>query len=139
MAWMNQEKKAQIVAAVKPILARYKLKASFSVDNHSSIVVHIKSGKIDFFTNYSDCMRSQPGRRQDIVDDVVSRRYMDVNQYWFQEHFSGTALQCMDEIFKAIKTAGGWYDKSDIQTDYFDTAFYINVKIGKWNKPYILE
>jgi hypothetical protein len=34
--------------------------------------------------------------------------------------------------------AGNW-DKSDIQTDYFNVGWYIDVNIGKWNKPYTLE
>ncbi|PHS22098.1 MAG: hypothetical protein COA84_13025 [Robiginitomaculum sp.] len=32
-----------------------------------------------------------------------------------------------------------WYDKSDSQTDYFDTAFYYHVNIGKFDKPYIQQ
>ena len=29
------------------------------------------------------------------------------------------------------------YDDSDIQTDYFDTNFYLHLRIGKWDKPLI--
>jgi len=32
-----------------------------------------------------------------------------------------------------------WYDRSDIQTDYFDIAYYIDINVGQWNKDYILE
>ena len=28
-------------------------------------------------------------------------------------------------------------DDSDIQTDYFNTNFYTNLHIGKWNKPFV--
>ena len=37
MAYMNQERKAKINQALKPILAKYKVKGSLSVRNHSSI------------------------------------------------------------------------------------------------------
>ena len=47
------------------------------------------------------------------------------------------------EIVNIMKTApanaeGGreYYDNSDAMIDYFDTAFYTNISIGKWNKPY---
>ncbi len=30
------------------------------------------------------------------------------------------------------------YDNSDIMTDYFDVAWYVDINIGKWNKPYKL-
>jgi hypothetical protein len=29
-----------------------------------------------------------------------------------------------------------YYDRSDAMTDYFDTAYYVDVNIGKWNKQY---
>jgi hypothetical protein len=29
-----------------------------------------------------------------------------------------------------------WYDNSDAMTDYFDTAFYTDINIGKWNQNY---
>jgi len=50
---------------------------------------------------------------------------------------------CLEKIDKVIKKApalaeGGreWYDRSDAMTDYFDTAFYYNISIGDYNKPY---
>jgi hypothetical protein len=33
---------------------------------------------------------------------------------------------------------GNW-DKSDIQSDYFNVGWYVDVNIGKWNKPYVRE
>jgi hypothetical protein len=33
----------------------------------------------------------------------------------------------------------GNHDNSDIMTDYFDVGWYVDVNIGLWNKPYILE
>jgi hypothetical protein len=32
-----------------------------------------------------------------------------------------------------------WYDESNAMIDYFNTAYYVDVNIGKWNTPYILE
>jgi len=28
-----------------------------------------------------------------------------------------------------------WYDRTDAMIDYFDTAWYNDIKIGEWNKP----
>lgn len=139
MAYINQETKAKIVAAVKPILKKYGIKASFAVRNHSALVVTIKSGAIDFIGNYAETNKVRPGFRQDVLDSVVKENHLNVNQYWLDSNFNGKALECLEEIFKAIKTAGNWFDKSDIQTDYFHTAFYMDVSIGKWNQPYIFE
>lgn len=139
---MSQETKAKIVAAVKPILKKYGLKGTFAVQNHSTIVLNIKSGKIDFVENYiaTDANVSH-GRKmaQDQIDYIRKNKSLDVNPYWFHEHFSGNAKKALTEIFAAMKKAGNWFDNSDAQIDYFHTAYYVDVNIGKWNKPYQVE
>jgi hypothetical protein len=32
----------------------------------------------------------------------------------------------------------GNHDRSDIQSDYFDVGWYVDINIGRWNKPYAL-
>jgi hypothetical protein len=124
MAYMNQEKKSVIAAKLKPVLKKYGVKGTLSVRNHSSIVLNVKAGKVDFFTDYGD--------RED------ARKFgIQVNPYWFHEHFTGKAKKFLTEAFDALKSAG-YYNNSDAQIDYFDTAYYYDINIGKWNKPYEL-
>ena len=138
---MNQEKKAKIAIALKPILAKYKVKASLSVNNHSTIVLTVKSGKIDFIENFiatdSNVMH---GRRmsQEQISYIRKNNSLDVNPYWFKEHFSGVAKEFLTDAMQALKSAD-WYDETDAQIDYFNTAYYVDINIGKWNKPYVLE
>ena len=125
MAYMNQEMKSTISKNLKPVLKKFGVKGTLSVSNHSTIVLTLKSGKIDFFADYGD--------RED------ARKFgIDVNPYWFHEHFTGKSKQFLTEAFRALKSAN-WYDDSDIQTDYFNTAYYFRINVGKWNKPYIME
>jgi ribose-phosphate pyrophosphokinase len=35
----------------------------------------------------------------------------------------------------ALKAAG-YYDNSNAMIDYFDTAYYVSVSVGQWNKPF---
>ena len=58
-----------------------------------------------------------------------------MNPYWFQDHFDGKAKAFLTEAFKALKSAD-YYDNSDAMTDYFDTAYYFGIGIGRWDKPY---
>lgn len=141
MAWMNQERKAKIAQSLKPVLAKYGVKGSLSVRNHMAIVLTLKSGKIDFIENFIKTDANvMHGRKmsQDQIDYLRKNQNMDVNPYWFQEHFSGSAKDFLTEALKALKSAD-WYDESDAQTDYFNTAYYVDLNIGKWNKPYIVE
>lgn len=139
MAYMSQETKKKIVAAVKPILKKYGLKGTFAVRNHSTICLNLKSGKIDFIENYIGTDAAVPHANKmsfDQVEYIRKSKTLDVNPYWFHEHFSGKAKSALTEIFTAMKRAGNWYDNSDAQTDYFDTAYYVDVNIGNWKNPY---
>jgi hypothetical protein len=40
--------------------------------------------------------------------------------------------------FTALKSAD-WYDESDAQTDYFNTAVYVDINVGKWRSPTLLR
>lgn len=122
MAYMNQEKKSKISDLMKPILKKYNVKATLSVRNNSTICLNVKSGSIDFFEE-----RVSTREFQD--------RYFDVNPYYYQNHFCGVAKAFLTEAFAALKSAN-WYDRTDASIDYFDTAYYTDVSIGKYNKPY---
>jgi hypothetical protein len=137
MAYMNQERKAKVAAKVKPILAKYGMKGSLSVRNHSTIVLKLTSGSIDFIGDLVE--QRQFGYVTHKVDkDEMRKRYeISINPYWFQEHYSGESLAFLSEIIPAMKAAD-WYDKSDAQIDYFDTAYYFDVNVGSWTKPYTL-
>jgi len=137
MAYMNQERKQKIAQALKPILAKYKVKGSLSVRNHSSIVLTLKSGAIDFIGNSNrvcgnDFYQVQRGFKPNTTG------YDQVNPYWFQDHYDGKAKEFLTEAFKALKSAD-WYDESNAMIDYFNTAYYVDVNIGKWDTPYIFQ
>jgi hypothetical protein len=133
MAYMNQEKKATIAIQANPILKKYGIKATFAVRNHSTIVVNIKSGALDFIGNYNaQQVNKAYGETPHLVKD-----YMDVNPYWYQEHFTGEVLKFFTELFAAVKSAD-WFNKSDAMTDYFHTAYYFDINVGQWNKAYEL-
>jgi hypothetical protein len=138
MAWMNQTRKAKIAQALKPVLAKYGVKGSLSVRNHSTICLTVKSGKIDFIENYIKTDAEKPYAKhfsEDQVAYIRKNQSIDVNPYWFQDHFTGKAKAFLTEALQALKSAD-WYDESDAQTDYFNIAYYVDLNIGKWNKPY---
>ena len=135
MAYMNQERKAQLAPAIKAVLSKYDVKASLAVRHHSTLVINIRQGKLDFIKNFNDeTLRRDPcgTRRINPAKDSI-----DINPYWFHEHFTGSCKDFLTELYAAAKGTE-WYDRSDAMTDYFDTAYYIDVNVGSWNKPYAL-
>ena len=124
MAYMSQEKKAKIAPAVKAILKKYNVKASLAVRNHMTFVLNVKQGPIDFINDF--------GNSED-----AKKFGIQVNPYWYHEHFVGESRKFLTEVITAMND--GNHDRSDIQTDYFDVGWYVDVNIGQWNKPYALE
>lgn len=130
MAYYSQERKAKIAPQIKAILKKYSVKGSLSVDNHSTVVLTIRSGKLDFIENFNTTGLNRPG-------GSVARNYIGVNPYHYTSHFSGECLDFLTEVMSVLNE--GNHDNSDIQSDYFDVGWYVDINIGKWNKPYILE
>ena len=124
MAYMNQEKKAKIAPAVKAILKKYNVKASLAVSNHMTLVLNVKQGPIDFVNDF--------GNSED-----AAKFGIQVNPYHYKSHFTGKSVKFLEEVITAMNV--GNHDRSDIQSDYFDVGWYVDVNIGKWNKPYALE
>lgn len=137
MAYMNQERKAEKAPAIKALLKEFGLKGSLSVNNHSSLVLTVAKGGIDFFQNTIDAHVIYQGcRHNDGSRDDQARGHMQVNEYYLEDHFSGTALAFLKKA-KSILDLGN-HDHSDAMTDYFNVGWYISINIGRWNKPYQL-
>lgn len=125
MAYFSQERKAQIAPQVKAILKKHGLKGSISVRNHSTVTLTINSGKIDFIGNNQETMGRTWAQRP---------TNLDVNVYHYHNHYAGEAREALSELIAALND-GNW-DNSDIQTDYFDKGWYVDVNIGRWNRGY---
>jgi hypothetical protein len=134
MAYVSQELKAQLAPGIKAICKKYGVKASIAVRNHTTLVLNIKQGPIDFFTGYNNKMAAiNRDRGYAFVPETACIR---VNEYHYTSHFDSDALKFVDEIVTAMNI--GNHDRSDSQTDYFDVGFYTDISIGSWNTPYVL-
>ena len=119
MAYVSQADKAELATGIKAVLKKYNMKGSISVRHHSSLVVTVKSGNIDF----RDYMREG--------DD-----YIQVNEYWIHEHYTGVARDFLTELLAAMK-GPKYFCEDDSMTDYFHRSHYTDIQVGKWNTPYV--
>ena len=120
---------AQDVKAIRTELKQKFPKWKFAVRKGSgslSVDVNIMQGTESFDDQFSN-----------------GRRYAQVNQYWIADHFKDSserqAIEMINEIMhNAPGRAGGkqYFDESDAMTDYFHTAFYTHLSIGKWDQDY---
>jgi hypothetical protein len=121
MSYVSQELKAKIAPKVKEILKKYKVKGSLAVNHHSTLVLNIKEGALDMYQDFAK-------------PEDAAKFGIQVNPYWYKDHFAGKTKAFLSEVIPAMND-GNW-DKSDIQSDYFNVGWYVSVNIGKWNKPY---
>ena len=131
MAYMNQDKKKVIKANLDKVLKPLGIKYSLRVQDYMSITCTLRSGKVDFISN----CKAKTGEKFSLT---VDKGHMQVNQYWLDDHFSGQPLEILKRVSDALKSAD-YYDRSDSMIDYFDTAYYMHLNVGDWNKPYKLE
>lgn len=134
MAYVGPELKAKLAPTIRAICKKYGIKASLAVRNHSTLVLNIRQGNIDFIGNFNETVAQRPGGFR---NGSPAEKYLDVNPYWYQEHFSGVALKFLSEVIPAMK-GPDYFDDSDISTDYFHCSHYFDVKVGRWDKPYAL-
>lgn len=131
-----QEKRKQINA----LCIQYGVSATVSGANTSSVTVTIRKGKTDFLGNHVDTVKANwVTNDQQIIDNAewhVKRGYFTCNHYYLDRQFSGDALEFLEQLLVILKI--GHYDNSNAMIDYFDTAYYIHINIGQWNKPYLL-
>lgn len=132
MAYVSQEFKAERAVVVKSILKKYGIKGSLSVRDHSTLVLTIRSGALDFISNFTTTYRQHPRFNDQDFRPVSS---IDVNVYHYRDHFSGRVRQCITELVEALK-GPAFFDHSDSQTDYFHCSHYYSIRIGNWNNPY---
>ncbi len=133
MAFMDQRQKAFLSPAIKAVLKKYNMKGTLGVRNHSTLVCNITSGPLDLISNMFDIAVKKP-------DSHYSRNptkplYMQVNEHWISEHYTGKCLAFLTELKDAMDV--GNHNRSDIMTDYFDVGWYLDINVGLWNKPYI--
>ena len=137
MAYMNQQKKAELAPSIKAVLKKYGVKGSIAVRNHSTLVVNIKSGKLDIINNWYQ-KATENGPQNQYGDEIKKPTYLRVNEFWIEEHYTGKVKDFLVELVQAMK-GKDWYDRSDIMTDYFDISHYTDINVGDYDKPYTIE
>ena len=137
-AYMSQEMKQGMVPKIKHLCQQYGVKGSLRVRHHSSIVFTIREGKVDFMGEYKPQERHHQGWQKDMEESQVNKEkelgYLQVNEYHYRNNFVGESLEFLNRAFDILME--GNHDNSDIQSDYFDVGWYVNVNIGEWDKPY---
>ncbi len=135
MAYCSKEDKAEVSAKILPLLKKFGIKGSLSVNNHSSLVLTLWSGPIDFIENFNQNAGKFYNSYRNF--EPITSGHMEINEYHYKDSFSGECLEILEKLIPAMYTSD-WFCDDDIMSDYFNRAYYIYVYVGRYNKPYKL-
>lgn len=129
MAYMDQTRKRQIMAHVKPVLQKYGMQGTLRSTMHG-ITLTLRAGPVDFIADMLT-VRARTTRSR-----LRETYCLDVNPYWYQTHYCGDSLTFLTDALTALNV--GNHDRSDISTDYFDVGWYVDVRVGTGDRPYVV-
>ena len=138
MAYVSQDEKKVLSVNIKKVLKKYNVKGSIAIRHHSTLVVNIKSGALDIIGNWFSKSTNNGNGYNQYGEKFTKPDYIQVNEYWIDEHYTGKVKDFLNELLVAMK-GENWFDKSDIQSDYFNIKHYTNINVGRWDKPYNFE
>ena len=136
MAYVSKEMKASIAPVIKALCKEYGVKATLAVKHHSTLVLNISSGPIDFIGTSNRIAKETAERRGQPY--YPSTTYEQVNVYWINDHYDGVAREFLTRAYAALK-GPDFFDESDAQVDYFHRSHYQDINIGRYNKPYEIK
>ena len=136
LAYISQTEKKELAPAIKKVLKAYGMKGTLSINHYSTLAVNLKGGSLDLL--------GAAQKKNDIYSERHGRKISDIGSYYQANAYSvETEYDQIDskigqfyrDLIKAMKGTK-WFDKSDLMTDYHHIAYYLNINVGKWDRPY---
>jgi len=132
MAYIDAKDVNHIRVALKKEFPQYKF--SVTRDHHLGVMIAFMKGPR--FAEFETRDRFTHEMMPDNLDG-----HHQLNH--FHTHFYGEVnAKIIDKVSEIAHTAPGlaggktYYNNNDIQSDYFDVAYYVSIHVGKWNKDY---
>ncbi len=122
MAYMNQEKKAKIAAALKKVVPA-GWKYSLRVRHHSTLIMTVTAAPLDF------------SGKVDWFEGKARAEY-DVNPYHYERNITCDEFRAQVKAIMDCLNLDN-FNNSDTQSDYFHVGHYVELKFGTYDRPYV--
>lgn len=127
---------AESMKAIRKELKELYPNLKFSVRKVDFCCVHVDvlEGNINFFQYVTERGKSYYTNE--------TRGYINVNEFYINDHFEGEALDLFKTILETIyKHVGRHYDSNagDLEADYAAWNYHIYIRVGQYDSPYVLK
>ena len=133
MAYIDTKDVKAIREALKAEFGK-DFKFSVTRDHYSGVRIAIMSGVANFYDGELDTTDKYSGRVYEFDG------YAQINHYHL--HHYGAYQTLLEKISEIAHTAPGlaggkkYFCEDDAMSDYFSRAYYVNIHVGRWDKPY---
>lgn len=136
LAYISQTEKKELAPQIKAVLKKYGVNGTIAINHNSTLVVNLKKGKLDLI-GAAQKINTERAERQGLpvthIDNYFqANAYREPTEY---ENFAPIIGRFYSDLIKAMKGTK-WFDKSDLMTDYFHTAYFLSINVGKYSAPY---
>ncbi len=138
MAYISQETKKELTPAIKAVLKKHGMKGTVSTRYCSELNVNITSGVLDllgYWNKYKN--RSRKLQNLPIINDEDFSISHPIVPPSCEEYYDNKIENFISELLSAMKTSE-WSDKTNPYDDYVDISYCVSIKVGRYDKPYLL-
>jgi len=136
MAYISAEDVKHIRVALNKEFPQYKF--SVTRDHHLGVNVNFMKGprfaEFESFDRYT---------HETTIENLDGHH--QINHFHLENFYGEDNAKILGKVSEIAHTAPGlaggkeYYNNNDIQSDYFDVAYYVSIGIGKWNKDYEIK
>jgi hypothetical protein len=142
MAYISKEDVKQVRENLKKAFGK-RFKFSVRRRDYMCVDVAIMEGDITDWTQYAETKPDSVLSKFDLeaqnyrLQDIRSGKF-SVNHFWINENWKGEAKEIFTKMLECCQVGEGSYDRNagDVGADYGDTTYFIELSVGRWDKPY---
>jgi len=134
MAYITQAQKKELAPGIKKVLKKYGIKGTISISNNIKLNVNLHEGRLDLIGEENNARRIWAERNR-VEFRAVGCFQIIPSAAETREGLSSEVTAFYNELSAAMR-GELWYDNSDPMTGYFDTAYYLQINVGKFDKTY---
>lgn len=131
MAYVSTETTRRVRSELKQRFPNLKFSVS---KKDGTLRVRIMAGDLDFRDIWEDIPDNKQYWKRYGNPKPHFDGYVSINTY-HPDDYNPKYTDLFKQIISIMKGTE-WFDNSDPQIDYFSTAYYLKLSVGKWDKPY---